>query len=162
MRPALTPQMGFTNTSTLMIEEAIAILESEGVGFTRLNERFGGGFGRKQRKDVRISGFRNMSHLLMLLLPFMNSKRKQAEIVLGFIRSRQAAHPKSEYSEAEWQLSTDVRKLNGKMPGQKAIDRANMFLESVDGQKDTRHRRYYLRYVRMCSELTAELTGPAV
>jgi hypothetical protein len=152
-RPALYPTVDITNTSTVIIDEAKTTLMSEYVDCTARPVRYQSGWGRKLRYDINIHGFDRLTRLLPTIIPYLNSKKMQAEIVMRFIRSRMAAVPKSEYSEQEWQWTTQIRKLNGKMPPVKAVAKAVEFLASLNGSERPRTISYYRRYVAMCAEL---------
>lgn len=85
----------------------------------------------------------------------MRSKKRQAELVLEFVQSRKAAHKHSAYSDREWQLVYEVRKLNGRMPGQVAIDKALTYLALPEGERKSRTTEYFQKYVSMCADLTS-------
>lgn len=156
-RPALSPIVGITNTATEIVDEAKVTMAIEGVAFTARPKRYGRGAGRKLRYDVNIHGFDRLNKLLPILMPYLRSKKRQAEIVLGFIRSRQASPSKARYSEYEWQLVTEIRKLNGRMPGHKAITKAKMKLATTDATLQPRTVEYFERYLAMCEELKTAL-----
>lgn len=158
-RPALYPTVDITNTDAGIIAEAKATLWLEGVGCTSRPKRHGGGEGRKPRYDVNIHGHDRVVKILTALLPVLRYKKRQAEIVLEFIESRRSGNRKAEYSEYQWQLVTDVRKLNGRMPGYRAIAKAELFLASTDAAVRPRATAYYQRYLQMCSELRAALVA---
>lgn len=161
-RPALYPTVDVTNTSDAIIEEYKAVLDwIVGIGFTSRSKRHGKGFGRKLRSDVNVHGFWNVQTLLTTVMPFLRAKERQAKIVLEFIASRQSSPRKSEYSESEWQLVTDVRILNGRMPNRKALAKAVAFLESSESIRQPRTVKYFERYVKMCADLQRNLENPA-
>lgn len=151
-RPALYATVGITNTASGIIEEAKETLLSERICFTSRPQRHGGGFGSKMRYDINIHGFDRSESMLNVILPFLRSKKRQAEIVLAFIVSRRNAAPKSAYSEREWRMATEVRKLNGRQPDRKALAKARAYLE-LDGPRNPRTVEYFRRYVAMCEEL---------
>ena len=152
-RPALSPTVDITNTAMKIIDEARETLIDEGIGFSVKPQRYSGGFGTKLRHDINVHAFDRTESVLNLILPFLRSKKAQAEIVLAFIASRRKADPKSAYSEHEWWLTCEVRKLNGRQPGRKALAKARSYLESMGGVKNPRTVEYFSRYVAMCEEL---------
>jgi hypothetical protein len=160
-RPALYSTVDVTNTSLKIIGEYKDTLGLIGVGFTSRPQRYGKGFGRKLRSDVNVHGFWNVETLLRTIMPFLDAKKRQAKILLEFIASRQSSPRKSEYSESEWQLVTDVRLLNGRMPNRKALAKAVAFLESPESIRQPRAVNYYKRYVKMCADLQRNLENPA-
>jgi hypothetical protein len=160
-RPALRAFVGVTNTSAEIIEEAKATLVSENIGFIARPVRYGRGEGRKKRLDINLQSFERVVAVLTALMPYLRSKRAQAEIVLEFIASRQASPSKARYSEYEWQLVTEVRKLNGRMPGHKAIMKAKARLAETDRVLQPRTAEYFERYLSMCAELKSALQPAA-
>ena len=151
-RPALYPSVDITNTAMKIIDEARETLIDEGIGFSVKSQRYSGGFGTKLRHDLNVHAFDRTESLLNVVLPFLRSKKSQAEILLAFICSRRNAEPKSAYSDQEWKWTTEVRKLNGRQPGRKALVKARAYLES-SGEKNPRTVDYFKRYVAMCEEL---------
>lgn len=156
-RPALYPTVDFTNTSLRLVQEAQSTLFAEGIGFTARPQRYGRGFGRKFRYDTNIHGFDRVEKVLKAILPFMSIKIEQAMMVLDFIQSRRNAQRGDGYSDKEWQLTQAVRSLNGKMPHEKSVAKAQAFLESSESIRQPRIAEFYRRYVKMCSELQREL-----
>jgi hypothetical protein len=152
-RPALYPTVDITNTAMEIIDEARETLIDERVGFSVKPQRYSGGFGKRLRHDLNIHSFDRTESVLNLILPFLRSKKRQAEIVLAFVASRRKADPKSAYSEQEWRWTTEVRKLNGRQPSRKALDKARARLDSSDGSQSPRAIEYFTRYVAMCEEL---------
>ena len=152
-RPALYPSVDITNTAMEIIDEARETRIDERIGFSVKPQRYSGGFGMKLRYDLNVHAFDRTESLLSIILPFLRSKKRQAEIVLAFIVSRRKAEPKSAYSEQEWRWTTEVRKLNGRQPGRKALAKARAYLESSDGMRNPRAIEYFTRYVAMCEEL---------
>jgi len=160
-RPALRAYVGITNTAAEIIEEAKDTLISEGIGFIARPVRYGKSAGRKNRLDLNLQSFNRVVCVLTAVMPYLRSKRRQAEIVLEFVTSRQASPSKAPYSEREWQLVTEVRKLNGRMPGHKAITKANARLQATDRVLQPRTVEYFERYLAMCAELKAALKSAA-
>jgi hypothetical protein len=158
-RPALYATVGITNTAEGIINEAMETLIDSRVDFTARPLRDGKSAGRKLRRDIDIHGFDRIDAVLNLVLPFLNSKKAQAEIVLSFVASRRKAEPKSAYSDQEWKWATEVRKLNGRQPERKALSKARAYLESSDGSRNPRTIEYFKRYVAMCEELQNCLKG---
>jgi hypothetical protein len=152
-RPALYPSVDITNTAMRIIDEARETLIDEGIGFSVKPQRYSGGFGSRLRHDLNVHAFDRTESLLTLILPFLRSKKAQAEIVLAFIASRRAAEPKAAYAEQEWIWTTEVRKLNGRQPSRKALEKARSYLDSMGGIKNPRTVEYFTRYVAMCEEL---------
>jgi hypothetical protein len=152
-RPALYPSVDITNTSMKIIDEARETLIDESIGFSVKPQRYSGGFGVRLRHDLNVHAFDRTESLLNVILPFLRSKKEQAEILLAFITSRRNADPKSAYSEQEWRWTTEVRKLNSRQPGRKALAKARAYLESSDGSRNPRTVEYFTRYVAMCEEL---------
>lgn len=132
-------------------------MAKEGVDITARPPRHGRGAGRKLRHDLNIHGFDRVEKVLTLLVPHLRSKKRQAELVLEFIASRRLAHKHEAYSDREWQLVYEVRKLNGRMPGQKAIDKALAYLASPECDQRSRTTEYFRKYVAMCADLTRDL-----
>jgi len=156
-RPALYATVGVTNTNAEIINEAKETLAAEGIGHIARPVRYGSGFGRKRRFDVNLHGLIRVGQILPLLLPYLRAKRKQAELVLEFVDSRKRAHKHSAYSDEEWQLVYEVRKLNGKMPGRKAVAKAKAYLASPECDQRSRTAEYFKKYVAMCADLTHDL-----
>lgn len=158
-RPALYPSVDITNTAPQIIEEARDTLVREGVGFSIKPQRYSSGFGTKLRQDLNVHAFDRVEAVLTLILPYLRSKKDQAEIVLEFIRSRRSAEPKQQYSDREWELTTQVRKLNGRQPGRKALAKAKVYLELHPNDSRSRTTEYFRKYVEMCTELQRELAA---
>lgn len=158
-RPALYPTLDLTNTSMLIIDEARDTLVQEGIGFTFRPNTPSRGIGKKFRHDINIHGRDRIEGVIVALLPWLRSKKPQAELLLEFIKSRRASHPKAMYSDRKWQITFEVRKLNTYSPSKKAIAKAKAYLQSVDGTR-TRTIEYFQRYIKMCAELQAELDRP--
>lgn len=156
-RPALYPTVDITNTSTVIMEEAKETLMSEGVAMTPRPPRHGRGASRRLRYDVNIHGFERVTRVLTTIMPYLRSKKRQAEIVMEFVKSRQNAKAKSAYSDREWELVYEVRKLNGRMPGRRAIDKAMAYLASPECDQRSRTTEYFKKYVAMCASLTLDL-----
>lgn len=156
-RPALYATVDLTNTSTVIIDEAKDTLSQEGIRFTARPEAICRGAGRKPRFDVNIHGIERVTKVLTTLLPYLRSKRRQAELVLEFVDSRKRAHKHEAYSDREWQLVYEVRKLNGKMPARKALAKAVAYLASPECDQRSRTTEYFKKYVAMCADLTRDL-----
>jgi hypothetical protein len=152
-RPALTATVGVTNTAYEIVHEAQNTLMEHGLAFGVRPERPCAGVGRKPRVDVYMHGLDRVEAVLTMILPWLRSKRRQAELVLEFIASRRAASNKAAYSENEWQIVAEVRKLNGCQPQQKALDKAIAYLDLPSTDQRSRTAEYYRKYVNMCMEL---------
>ena len=156
-RPALTAAVDLTNTATDIIEEAKETLALEGIACTARPEGRCRGVGRKPRFDVNLHGFDRVEKVLTALMPYLRSKRRQAEIVLEFVDCRRRAHKHAAYSNHEWQLVYEVRRLNGKMPHRKAVAKALAYLASPECDQRSRTAEYFRKYVAMCADLTRDL-----
>lgn len=158
-RPSLTPTVDITNTAEDIINEAKETLIDEKIGFSVKNERHSGGLGKKVRYDVNVHGFDRVETLLLTILPYLRSKKRQAEILLQFIRVRRNSEPKAHYSDTEWSLTTSVRKLNGCQPQNRALAKAKAYLELHPDDSRSRTTEYFRKYVEMCTELQRELAA---
>lgn len=156
-RPALCPAVSVANTAKEIIDEASDTLTGEGIEFGVRPRRYQSRVGTKLRYDVTLHGFNRVRAILTAILPFLRSKKRQAEIVLEFIESRSNADLKAAYSDREWRLTTDVRLLNHCQPQRKALAKAKAYLESPAGQQRSRTTEYFRKYVEMCTELQAAL-----
>jgi hypothetical protein len=160
-RPALYPTVDITNTATGIIDEAKETLIDECVGFTSREQRNPSGLGKKRRYDINIHAFDRVEKILTAVLPYLRSKKPQAEIVLAFIESRRNAQPKAAYSDREWWMVTEVRKMNACQPHRKALAKAKAYLDSPECDSRTRTTEYYRKYVEMCTTLqdTLDMRG---
>jgi hypothetical protein len=156
-RPALAPAVDITNTAVGIIDEAKDTLTREGINFSVKRERCCAGVGAKRRFDLNIHGFDRVQMVLNALLPFLRSKRPQAELLLEFIRSRRCAVAKSAYSDREWEIVTDVRRMNKRQPNRKALAKAIAWLESPESATRPRAKEYFRKYVEMCTKLQEAL-----
>ncbi len=156
-RPALTPMVSITNTAEQITDEAIETLIAEGIGLSSKRRRPSVGLGKKMRTDVHMHAFDRTEKLLTTILPYLRSKKRQAELVLEFIKSRRSAAPKAPYSDLEWRLTTDVRLLNHYTPQRRALAKAKAYLESPESLTRPRAAGYFRKYVEMCNELQAAL-----
>jgi len=157
-RPSLSPMVGVTNTDLKIIQEARDVLIDEGIGFCLRPIRCPSGFGRKWRHDINISAFDRTEKVLTTILPFLNAKKTQAELVLEFIRSRKQCAPKAMYSDREWRITTEIRKLNGRKTNRRSLEKALIYLNSEESDNHPRTKEYFRKYVEMCSELNEELS----
>ena len=160
-RPALYAMVNVTNTATDIIAEAKATLEAEGIGYTARPVRVCAGAGRKWRYDINIHGIGRTFRVLMALMPYLRSKRRQAQLVIEFVESRVAAQPKSAYSSREWKIVTEVRRLNGRMPNRRSLAKAMAYLELPESERKPRATEYFRRYVAMCRELEGHVKQAA-
>lgn len=158
-RPSLSPNISITNTAQRIIDEAKETLIDEGIGFTSRPVRYASGFGKKMRHDVNIQAFDRAETVLRTILPYLRSKKAQAEIVLEFIKSRRNCESKAPYSNRDWELTTAVRKLNGCQPHAKALAKAKAYLELHPDDSRSRTTQYFRKYVEMCTELQRELAA---
>jgi len=156
-RPSLSPMVSITNTSMVIMEEARCTLIGEGIGFSFKTKRYGSGFGTKLRQDLQISGFHRTEQILTTILPFLNSKKTQAELVMEFIASRKQSFGRAMYSDREWRITTDIRKLNGRKSNRRSLEKALIYLNSEESENHPRAKEYFRKYVEMCSELDEEL-----
>jgi len=156
-RPALYATVDITNTSLDIIDEAVETVAREGMVCRGRPQGPGRWASRKMRYLVNFHGFDRVEKILNLLMPYLRSKKKQAELVLEFVASRRVAHKHSAYSDREWQLVYEVRKLNGRMPGRRAIDKALAYLASPECDQRSRTTEYFRKYVAMCADLTRDL-----
>lgn len=156
-RPALYATVDITNTDPRLMAEAQRTLRLEGIACTARPARPANGEGRKYRYDINIHGFGRVNGVLEALLPFIRYKKRQAEILLEFIKSRKSGHRHAAYTEEQWMMVTEVRKLNGRMPGSAAIAKASKFLQSTDAIAHPRTAQYFRRYLQMCEELRVAL-----
>lgn len=158
-RPALYPTVDVTNTDPRIIAEARQTLMSEGVACTARPKRPANGEGRKDRYDLNIHGFDRVNKVLGAILPLLRYKKRQGEILLEFIESRKSGHRHAAYTEQQWKMVTEVRKLNGRMPGTAACVKAKAFLESTNSAAQPRTAEYFRRYLQMCEELRTALVA---
>ena len=156
-RPALYATVDITNTSSVIIDEAKDTLSLEDIKLTARPPCRNTGAGRKLRYNVNIHGFDRVKKTLATIMPYLRSKKRQAELVMEFVESRIAAHKHSAYSDREWQIVYEVRKLNGRMPGQRAIDKALAYLASPECDQRSRTTDCFKRYVSMCADLRKAL-----
>ena len=156
-RPALCPVIDVTNTAQAIIDEAKETLIEECIGFSVKPERKSAGEGRKNRFDINIHGFDRVEAALLVMLPYLRSKKPQAELLLEFIKSRRSSGSKSVYSDREWQITTEVRRMNGRQPNRKALAKAKAALEAANGPNRPRTIEYFRKYVEMCTELQGYL-----
>jgi hypothetical protein len=158
-RPSLYPAVTITNTAEKITDEARDTLITESIGFTLREQRYASGRGKKLRNDIALHGFVRVSAVLKAVLPYLRSKKKQAEIVIAFIHSRQNGEAKSAYTDRDWWLTTEVRKLNRTQPQRKALAKAQAYLESPEGSQRPRTTEYFRKYVEMCTELQRGLAA---
>lgn len=158
-RPALSVMVGITNTAKHIIDEARETLIDEGIGFSVHSERHGGGRGKKLRQDISIHAFDRTELLLKTIMPYLRSKKRQAELVMEFIQSRRSAAAKAPYTDYEWALTTAIRKLNGTQPQAKALAKAKAYLELHPDDGRSRTTLYFRKYVEMCTTLQEALAA---
>ena len=156
-RPSLSPMVAITNTNTKIIDEARDVLIDESIGFCLRPIRYGKGFGKKWRQDINISGFERTEKILTTILPFLNAKKTQAVLVMEFIASRKQSSGRAMYSDREWRITTDIRKLNGRKANRRSLEKSLLYLNSEESENHPRAKEYFRKYVEMCSELNEEL-----
>jgi hypothetical protein len=152
-RPALCPAVSVGNTAMAIIDEAIDTLTGEGIEFTFMPNIPASGLGTMPKHGLHLHGFHRVSTLLTALLPFLRSKKPQAELVLEFIRSRRNSNLKNPYSDREWQITTEVRLLNRCHPQAKALAKAKAYIASPTDPNRARTAEYFRKYIEMCNTL---------
>lgn len=112
----LTGNVSIGTTSIEMMCEIISILESIGVSHYSLEPRSNVGWGRKLLLDLKISKQESLCLLLDTIIPFLINKRKQAKILLEFIKLRLSKRGNrskiSSYSNEERILREHIMELN--------------------------------------------------
>ena len=153
-RPALCPAVSIGNTAMAIINEARDTLTGEGIEFTFRHNIPASGLGTMPKHELHLHGFNRVTAVLTAVLPFLRSKKRQAELVLEFIQSRRSAvDPKAAYTDREWQLTTDVRLLNRCQPQVKALAKAAAYLELPESSRTVRASLYFRKYIEMCNTL---------
>lgn len=119
-RRKLCPTIGVANTDIKIIAEIIKILDKHNI---RLHLQARRGY-KKEHSDCYSLITRNMTKIkafLELLLPYLISKKPQAEILLRFVNSRLGKIQKNgkkpyhwEYTEEEQTMEQQMRILNAR------------------------------------------------
>jgi len=150
--------VGFTNTNAELMREICESLNSEGVSFVLRACGFSP-CSRKVKYQLIVHGFLRVIKTLELIMPYLDSKRRQAEIVLAFTESRKR-HSHSEYTDQEWMWVEEVRTLNGRMPTPKAVEKYRKMLSGIDYSKHPRSYKYFVKYIEICDRLKEKLDLP--
>jgi hypothetical protein len=109
------PTCSVVNTNKIIIDKVIHILEDNKiphwVHFYEATKTW------KRRWRVEVSGLRRTKKFLIVLMPYLVSKKQQAALMLEFVESRLkklGIHPY--YDSREQEIFLEVRELNKKGP----------------------------------------------
>ncbi len=108
------PYVSITNSDMTMVEEIKSILDEIGCGYyirsagnpSKRKENW------KEYTQVYAEGMRRLHRLLPILIPYLVSKRRQAEAVLQYIESRFTGEHKEPVRDDQLQLVLRVKQLN--------------------------------------------------
>jgi len=111
------PEIIITNTSDKLINHIINLLKKSGLDYfyvpNKQNKKLKR---RKPLREVRITSHARVLAFLQMLLPYLILKRRQADIVINFIRSRIkrgiSGKGWSPYNDYEINLVREIRELN--------------------------------------------------
>jgi hypothetical protein len=98
------PMISVANTDLIMIEKIIQILEKHEIAYYREDRK-----GKAKNNDsvaICIKGLKRTKRFLDLIIPFLVSKRKRAELLLEFCQLRQHNH--KAYTPYEKQLCQSI------------------------------------------------------
>lgn len=111
------PTITITNCHLLTMERIINILSDYGIRFwvTTPNHR---NSKWKPYKVVVIRGLRRVKPFLELLLPYLYTKREQAQLVLDFANYRLSLPAKTPYGDKEKDMIAKIRNLNHRGPSE--------------------------------------------
>jgi|GEM_PF-6358603 len=107
----IIPQVRLPNTDHRMIEWVARAIQNLGVG-VHISNHSGNRLGQRPQKVLVVCGIKRMVKFLPQLLPCLNAKFEQAELLLKFSESRLAQKHKAPYLESEKLLVQEVSKLN--------------------------------------------------
>ncbi len=115
--PTYIPRISISNSDTTIIEECRKILVTLGVAhyiqkkeYTILGKR-----GRPKERikyEILINGYKRNHKALPILLPYIRSKHRRAELLLDLVRSRLSAPHRSPYTAHEIHLVKRIRLFN--------------------------------------------------
>lgn len=108
------PELKLDNTNALMVEEIRSILDIVGCGYyvrdykspSKINDNW------KQATRIIVDGVKRLQKFLPIMIPYLVSKREQAELVLQYIESRLAGGHKAVLTAEQEALILKVRQLN--------------------------------------------------
>ena len=108
---------GIVNTDSEFIEEAKKILSTNNIAHYVTAPRISG-IGIKPKVQIIITGLKRNKKFLDIIIPYLRTKKKRAEIVKSFIDFRESREaPKTPYGEIENSLFLELRKLNNRCAG---------------------------------------------
>lgn len=108
-RVVYVPMVRFTNTDALIIENCEKILKEINVGCYFFCKKTKNGLAF----DLTVKGFKRVKELLPHLIPHLvGKKRKEAELVLEWIHSREVTGSNKTYTKKEIELANQIDELH--------------------------------------------------
>ncbi len=116
----ITVRVTVTNTDDVLISEVLRIYSILGISnYCKKRKKFGNdGHNRKPIYDLQVHRLREVRDILNLVIPFMHSKRRKAELAVEFCNIRISKREKvtrnadARYGVEEHSIVTLVNKLN--------------------------------------------------
>lgn len=108
------PQITVTNSDPRMIEEIVSILKEVNCAYYiksagNPNKRKANW---KEYTEVHFEGMKRLHKFLPVIIPYLVSKRRQAELLLQYIESRFAGEHKAPVSDEQAAIVLQVKQLN--------------------------------------------------
>ena len=116
----LCPTLVLTNTESSFIQEAVEILDENGLSFHLMSYKRGE---NKECYQLITRNLEKIKKFLELMTPYLVSKKPQAKLLMRFVDSR-LVHKRegrkwghnTPYSEEEQSIEEQMRILNGRRP----------------------------------------------
>jgi hypothetical protein len=113
----LMSSIDINNTSLELVDFTVNTLKAVGISpyvHWKYQRRASDGMEYAPCACIRIAGMKRLTSFLEMIVPFLISKRKQAEIILAFNQRRLTKPQNAHYDEKDLELYESVKNLNKK------------------------------------------------
>lgn len=107
---AYIPRISVVNTNQTMINECLKIFENVNISIYIQTKKGKGTW--KTKIEIIISGYKRVHKALPILIPYIRTKKRQAELLYELCISRLQKKSRESYSEYEFKLGNQIRDLN--------------------------------------------------
>jgi len=123
------PMIELTTTDRAYANNYRRLLDIAGIG--HYDWEVAGTEKTRPQYRTKVRGMQRMHKFMVLLIPYLVSKRNRAEVLMKFIEHRLAQSPTKPYTQVELDLFNELRNLNGYRTLQNPRDYTRDILEYI-------------------------------
>jgi len=153
---SFVPRVSFHNTSPLTIKEICKVLFDIQVGkyiVTRNRKKVN----HASLKTVEVFGLKRVGKLLPLVIPYLVTKKLEAQLLLAFIHKRMQKHHNAPYTEFEYKVRDALKELKSSRSLRDCTPSIKEFVKGLFGEDTVRTNAKALEAAEMTVRPLEEL-----